>query len=138
MELYEDELKENWKKLQGGRSTGSVEQLRSSHEACNPSSYRSADHRQVHALRFSDGAQQKSDVQPVTAGDVNGPLLDGPLSNQVQLDTDKLQMIYTLVWQSGANFDIATWHDWYTYGNDFRERARQWSTATGARGSAGA
>lgn len=80
------------------------------------------------AVEFADGTQQEIDFEPVMAGEVYGPLLDRSLFNQVRVDPE----VYTLVWPNGADFDPATLHDWPAYEEDFRDRARQWRTATKA------
>ena len=73
-------------------------------------------------VRFADGAEQTINFLPVLAGEIYGPLRDPSLFAQVRVDPE----VHTLVWPNGADFDPATLHDWPSYEQALRERARQW------------
>ena len=71
---------------------------------------------------FADRTWRRIDFRPVMAGEIYGPLLDGSLFAKVKVDPE----VHTLVWPNGADFDPATLHDWPTYEEALRERAKQW------------
>ena len=75
-------------------------------------------------VEFADGTWQKIDFQTVLVGEIYGPLMDRPLFDKVRVDPE----VHTLVWPNGADFDPATLHDWPTYEEALRERAKQWDT----------
>lgn len=73
-------------------------------------------------VQFTDDTEQVIYLKPVLAGELNGPLLDLQLFNQVAFDSE----IKTLVWPNGADFDPATLHDWSQHKEAFAARAREW------------
>jgi hypothetical protein len=73
-------------------------------------------------VQFADGTSQTIDLQPVLAGELYDPLRDLSLFEQVQVDPEA----HTLVWPNGADFDPATLHDWPSYAEAFRGRAKRW------------
>ena len=73
-------------------------------------------------VQFADGTRQRIDLQPVLAGEIYGPLRDPSLFEKVQVDPEA----QTLVWPNGADFDPATLHDWPSYAEAFRGRAKRW------------
>lgn len=74
-------------------------------------------------VSFDDGTEQTIDLQPILAGELYGPLRDLSLFNQVQIDPE----VHTLVWPNGADFDLATLHDWPQQVDYWTARARQWT-----------
>ena len=77
-------------------------------------------------VRFCDDSEQVINFADILAGEIFGPLQDLVLFNQVKIDPE----VHTLVWPNGADFDPATLHDWPTYAEAFKARAKQWERAT--------
>jgi hypothetical protein len=73
-------------------------------------------------VKFDDGTLQIIDFRPVLAGAIYGPLRDGKLFNQVEIDPE----VHTLVWPNGADFDPATLHDWPEYLDGMKKMAERW------------
>jgi hypothetical protein len=75
-------------------------------------------------VRFDDDTAQTIDFRSVLFGEIYGPLNDLALCNRVRIDSE----VHTLIWPNGADFDPATLHDWPTYAQALRDRAKQWQT----------
>jgi hypothetical protein len=73
---------------------------------------------------FADGKEQVINFRPILAGELFGPLQDGVLFNQVEIDPE----IHTLVWPNGADFDPATLHEWPQYVKSMQALAKQWAS----------
>jgi hypothetical protein len=73
-------------------------------------------------VKFDDHTSQVIDFRPVLAGALYGPLRDGSLFTQVQIDPE----VHTIVWPNGADFDPATLHDWPRHLKELKILARQW------------
>lgn len=65
------------------------------------------------------------DFRPVLEGELYGPLRNVAVFNAVALDHEA----HTVVWPNGADFDLATLHDWPDYGVQLRAMARRWAAA---------
>jgi hypothetical protein len=76
-------------------------------------------------VKFDDGIEQVVDFKPVLAGELFGPLKDLEVFNQVRIDPE----VHTLVWPNGADFDLATLHDWPSHKEAMIARANQWNLA---------
>lgn len=74
-------------------------------------------------IRFNDGLSRQIDFLPILSGELFGPLRAPAVFATVSLDSE----VHTLVWQSGADFDPATLHDWPEHEADFTASARRWS-----------
>ena len=71
---------------------------------------------------FDDGKEQVIDFRPVLAGKMYGPLQDGGLFDQVEIDPE----VHTLVWPNGADFDPETLHEWPHYVDELKRMVRRW------------
>jgi hypothetical protein len=74
-------------------------------------------------IRFEDGLVRTIDFEPVLHGELFGPLRDPTVFAQVSVDPE----VHTLVWESGADFDPATLHDWPEHEAAFKTAAQKWS-----------
>ena len=74
---------------------------------------------------FDDGTEQVIDFQAVLEGELFGPLRDGSLFSQVQIDPE----VHTLVWPNGADWDPTTLHDWPEHLPELQRMAKRWSLA---------
>ena len=72
-------------------------------------------------VKFDDGEEKEIDFRPVLIGELYGPLKDGKLFNQVEIDPE----VHTLVWPNGADFDPETLHDWPKYVQEIKRIASQ-------------
>jgi len=73
-------------------------------------------------VEFGDGSRQVIDFRPVLVGELYGPLSEPRVFDAVRLDKEA----GTLVWPNGADFDLATLHDWPETGPAFAKLARSW------------
>jgi hypothetical protein len=73
-------------------------------------------------IRFNDGLVRVIDFEPILAGELFGALRDPSIFARVALDAE----VYTLVWQSGADFDPAILHDWPEHEAAFKAAAQRW------------
>lgn len=64
--------------------------------------------RYVLRVGFDDGTTQTIDFEPVLEGELYGPLRDPAMFARFKIDPE----VNTLVWDSGADFDPTTLHDW--------------------------
>ena len=74
-------------------------------------------------VEFDDQTSQTIDFRPVLFGEMYGPLQDGKLFGQVEIDPE----VHTLVWPNGADFDPATLHDWPKHVGAMKQMAQQWA-----------
>ena len=77
-------------------------------------------------VRFDDGMEQTINFRPVLTGELFQPLMDLSLFNQVRIDPEA----FTLVWPNGADFDLATLHDWPQQVEALTARAKEWASTT--------
>lgn len=77
-------------------------------------------------VEFDDNTEQMIDFYPILTGELYGPLRDLSVFEQVEIDPE----VNTLVWESGADFDPATLHDWPKYFDEFKAMVREWELAT--------
>src|ERR1700728_3391105 len=75
-------------------------------------------------IHFDDDTKQTVNFRPILAGELYGPLRDLELFDQVRIDPDA----ETLVWPNGADFDLATLHEWHSNEQAFLELARRWES----------
>lgn len=73
-------------------------------------------------MQFAGDVEQVIDLKPVLADELDSPLLDLGLCNQVAVDPE----VKTLAWPNGADFDPAILHDWPKYKETFAAGAREW------------
>lgn len=71
---------------------------------------------------FDDRSEQVINFKPILSGPVYGPLRDLTLFEQVRLDPE----VHTLLCPNGADFDLATLHDWPQHIEELQARAKQW------------
>ncbi len=76
-------------------------------------------------IRFDDGLERVSDLEPILWGELYGPLRDPAMFRTVHLDPE----FETLVWQNGADFDPSILHDWPEHERAWRALAARWQTA---------
>ncbi len=74
------------------------------------------------SVTFDDGTEQHIDFRPVLRGALFGPLQDESVFNGVSLNTEA----GTLTWPNGADFDLATFHDWPLVQQELASRADTW------------
>jgi hypothetical protein len=76
-------------------------------------------------ILFEDGLKRSIDFRPLLAGRLFGPLRDLSLFNAVSIDPEA----HTLVWPNGADFDLATLHDWPAHEAGFIALVESWVSA---------
>lgn len=79
---------------------------------------------------FDDGTSQVIDFRPILKGELYEPLKDPSLFDQVRIDPE----VHTLVWPNGADFDLATLHNWSESSRALKALAERW--VSGQQGTA--
>jgi hypothetical protein len=80
-------------------------------------------------VKFTDGTEQRIDLEPMLHGVLFEPLRDLAVFDAVRLDEEA----GTLVWPNGADFDPASLHDWPVVREEFAARAKAWSATPSQR-----
>ena len=77
-----------------------------------------------YALRiaFDDETSQTIDFESILEGELYGPLRDPEVFARFRVDPE----VHTIVWDSGADFDPATLHDWSRHQAAFVAAAKKW------------
>ena len=75
---------------------------------------------------FGNDQEKEINFQPVLRGPLYGPLRDGNLFSQVQLDSE----VCTLVWPNGADFDPALLYHWEEHIDELTHRAEIWEAVS--------
>jgi hypothetical protein len=81
-------------------------------------------------VAFDDGLCREIDFQPFLQGELYGPLRDLRLFEQVRLDAE----VHTLIWPNGADFDLATLHDWPLKDDEVAGAVEHWPEPSEAAG----
>jgi hypothetical protein len=73
---------------------------------------------------FDDGSSRRIDFRPALIGEIDAPLRDLKLFEQVSLDRE----VHTLAWPNGADFDPATLHDWPEKAEEVAAAVADWNS----------